>query len=263
MKLLAYDDWGCSVNSNDFMIKKDINHDLIATNTFGPLIIFVNHKKLFQLPKDLFLSENNELLLYSLTIISCTSSSKLEAKVEYSKDYSSLYLYLFSSKRNNCKLLLAAADSHGQSVEVGFDITVKDWASKDWFEWTSELESDWIKCVNGFILEDLGAWRRKYTFIPTLKDSFINICGGITMIILLLHAVLTLKFGIRFLDSYEFVQTLIIFSTSSIFSSQDIIDYLSWIQFAKLDLGFIYLAGLLPFVGWKVSYICYYIIVHY
>ena len=201
VKLLAYDDWGSSIYSNDFMIKKDINHYLIVANAIRPLIIFVNHKKIFLLPKDLFLSENNELLIYSLAIINCTSSSKLEANVEYSKDYSELYLYLFSSKRNNCKLLIAATDSHGQSVEVEFDITAKDWASKDWFEWTSELESDWIKCVNGFILEDLGSWRRKYAFMPTFKVSFIDIYGGIAMAVLLLHAILSLKFGIRFLDS--------------------------------------------------------------
>ena len=141
-KLKSDDSWGNAYYSNSFSITRTFEHPVAVSNIFGPLQIFTNKKKLFLIPNDLFFIENSKNMKYAWNIVNCSVIIDLVAILQYSEDKNNVYLYLFGTMPGIWKLSVSIQDLNNNISEILADVIVKNWASKDWIECTSELQQD-------------------------------------------------------------------------------------------------------------------------
>ena len=141
-KLKSDDSWGNTYYSNGFNITKTFDHLIAVSNTFGPLQIFTNKQELFLIPKDLFFVESSKNMKYAWNIVNCSVIIDLVATLQCSIDKNNEYLYLFSTTPGNWQLTISIQDLNNNISEILADVIVKNWASKDWIECTSELRQD-------------------------------------------------------------------------------------------------------------------------
>ena len=110
-------------------------------------------------------------LKYSATVLSWSVDSKLYVNIDrYQEEH--YYLYVLSNDAKTCFISITATDSNNQSAETVVQIIALNWASKDWLEWKSQYQTDWVKCKDNYRLGAYGVWYRNTTFFP---NSFNNI----------------------------------------------------------------------------------------
>ena len=111
MKLKSSDSWGNSVYSNNFTISVSdlVSSTITVSNTFGPLIVFVNENKLFKIPEDLFKSKESYFL--SINIIEWQSTKNIEYYLEQSETKGN-FIYVMSKYPNSWKSSIIASNSN-------------------------------------------------------------------------------------------------------------------------------------------------------
>ena len=250
--LKTYDSWSNPIYSNNFTLTFIDSVPLHIGNEFGPLVIFKGEKALFLIPHDLFVSSDPKSLQIWVYILSWSVSSNLKAFASYSIQQENYYLYLNSNTTNLWDLSLSATDSSEQVVEVSFELNVISWASKDWLKCKNNLQSGWTEWVENYVLDSSGAWLWSSTYFRSLSIEFFNICGFIVLLNLVINLIMILKFEISVLQSLEFAQTLLIFILFAD-TNQGMIQFWSWFQISKLDLGFLNIAQINKLLGWEFS----------
>ena len=130
-----------------------------------------------------------------------------------------------------------------QTSEVLVDVTVKRWASKTCYQCKGPYDIDWLQWIDGLVLDSNGSWLPKTNKIPSSNSGIYWIWGMITMIITLFYLALSLIYGRVMLEPILHLQTFIIYATLTFILSDNtdvnLQEYLSWIQFAKLDLWYL------------------------
>ena len=130
-----------------------------------------------------------------------------------------------------------------QTSEVLVDVTVQKWASKNCYQSKGPYDTDWLQWIDGLVLDSNGSCLPKANKIPSSNFGIYWIWGMISMIITLFYLVLSLIYGKIMLEPILHLQTFIIYATLTFIMSDNIDvnlqEYLSWIQFAKLDLWYL------------------------
>ena len=157
-----------------FILIKNIQIPLVIVNSLEPLYVYSGQSKLFALPEDLLLSESLSTHSYSVSVLSWSINSKLYVSItKYNKD-KTYYLYVLSNNAKTCEISISISDLNYQSVEVAVQIIALNWASKDWEEWTSQYQADWVKCNDNYRLGAYGVWYRKTNYFPNSLNSIFD-----------------------------------------------------------------------------------------
>ena len=158
-RLWSTDTCGASVCSNEFNITQHFNmpRPPAITNLFGPLTIYVNQEFEFEVPSDLFYSEDNSLM-YSISVIDWNRNYTIKSNLSKYIRTGLLYLYLSSNYVQNWHLNLLATDKYDQLGSIIIEIIVNACASKDCLMCTGPRQSDWTKCLYNYKLNHEGQW---------------------------------------------------------------------------------------------------------
>ena len=175
VKLESSDSCRNRVYSNQFFVFiKQTQAPPSVGNSFGPLYVYSGESKLFTIPEDLFLSVMLSSLKYSATVLNWSVDSELYAKIgRYKEEY--YYLFVLSNDAKTCFISIIATDSNNQSAETVVQIIALNWASKDWVEWKSQYQTDWVKCKDNYRLGAYGVWYRNTTFFPSSFNNIFDI----------------------------------------------------------------------------------------
>ena len=241
VKLRSYDSWSNPIYSNLFYIvaQKDYNKPPSRWGSFGPLKVYVGEISLFLIPNDLFWTKNNLKLEYSVSVLNWSIHSSLTVEIKGTDFDENRYLYIFSNESKSCMISIKAEDKDHQSSEILLNVVVISWASKNWISWTNEYQSGWIKWKLNYILDDSGLWTLKKSYYPNSINSIFDIWGIITLICLFIQLIISIRIGINALLPFEFSQTILIMLSLSSLNDVNLNQYAAWIQFFKLDFGFL------------------------
>ena len=236
--LKSKDSWENWHYSNSFKINKITNQVPAVVNTFGPLTIFINNKNLFLIPPDLSIVQSNSTPKYSWFVVYCSSRIDLINRIEYSKENDLFYLLLQSSSAGTWQLTILISDSEDNSSEILVEVFIKRWASINWLECTDQYQSNWTKWDRSFVLKSDGAWLQNTDYYPTYSTTLDWIWGVIVMLSIIIQILLSFKYGLKLLVSCEYAQLIIIY-VASWYNNQNLLEFISWIQFTKMDFAFI------------------------
>ena len=238
--------------SNEFLIaiKYSLSPPAIG-NTFGPLNVYTGEARLFLVPNDLFISDDQSSLQYAVSVLSWSVKSILFTNIAKSDKDGRFYLYILSLNKKTCSITINATDSNNQSAETIVQVNVLNWASKDWLECRSQYQSDWTKCKENYKLEGDGVWYRDTIYFSYSANSLYDIWGLIILASLSISIIIVLIIGIRSLYLIEYSHTIIIFIASS--SNQGLIKLISWFQIFKFDLGFLDILHMRDFLFWNIE----------
>ena len=158
-RLWSTDTCGASVCSNKFNITQHFNipRPPAITNLFGPLTIYVNREFEFEVPSDLFYSEDHSLM-YSISVIYWSRNYPLKSNLSKYIKTGQLYLYLSSNFVQNWRINLFATDKYDQLGSIIVEIIVNACASKDCIKCTGPRQSDWTECFYNYKLNNEGQW---------------------------------------------------------------------------------------------------------
>lgn len=197
--------------------------------------VYQNHFTELELLSDLFYSLRNEAAEYSLT--NCIDDSNVQLTSKITKREGKSYLYVKTYGVKGCQISLTGSRNTCQTSETIITVLVNKCAATECSQWDGPLNTNWLACINGYELKD-GLWVRAINYWPSSSLNFYSICGIITFLVTVLHTILALKYGKSLLEPILHAQSLIIIVCSTSIS-QNWRVYLSWIQYFKLDLGFI------------------------
>ena len=241
VKLRSYDSWGNPIYSSLFYIvaQKDYNKPPSRWGSFGPLKVYVGDKSLFLIPNDLFWTKNNSKLEYSVSVLNWSIHSSLTVEIKGTDFDDNHYLYVFSNQSKSCMISIKAEDKDHQSSEIYVNVIVISCASKDWISWTNEYQSGWIKWKLNYILDDSGLWILNKLHYPDSINSIFDVWGIITLICLIIQLIMSIRIGFNALLPVEFSQTILIMFALSSLNDANLNQYAAWMQFFKLDFGFL------------------------
>ena len=240
VELRSYDSWKIAVYSNKFYILSNAKYSLPPSiwNTFGPIKVYVGNKSLFLIPTDLFWTQNNSKLEYSASVVNWSNHSPLIISMSEAS-FGGNYLFILSNDEKSWLITIKAVDLYNQSSEILVNIIVISWASKDWVSCENEYQSGWTKWKLNYILDESGSWILNKSYYPSSINSIIDMWGIITLTCLLAQLLMSIRLGFNTLQSIELSQAIIIIFTSFYQNDIDLNQYASWIQFFKLDFGFL------------------------
>ena len=96
------------------------------------------------------------------------------------------------------------------------------------------------KCKDGFTLQSSGICLQTNNPFSFAGLDFYSILGLITWIIIVIQLIASFKLKHLSLLPISYSQTILIFLCSDENLNQNILSYISWIQWTKLNFGFIY-----------------------
>ena len=248
LRYKSVDSWGNPYYSNWFWIYLDRGQPPAVTNTFGPLSINYGVSKLFEIPYDLFTSVANQSLQYNvnnwINIETKNTHFEIVSHNEYinsSNIVTQFFLSVISYDRFSVwNFPITAKSLMGGSSEYTTQLNMIVCSSKDWTDWTGPYQSDWIKCKDGFTLQSSGICLQTNNPFSFAGLDFYSILGLITWIIIVIQLIASFKLKHLSLLPISYSQTILIFLCSDENLNQNILSYISWIQWTKLNFGFIY-----------------------
>ena len=240
VELRSYDSCKIAVYSSKFYILSNAKYPLPPSiwNSFGPIKVYVGNKSLFLIPTDLFRTQNNSKLEYSASVVNWSNHSPLIISINEAS-FGCNYLFVLSNEEKSCQIIIRAVDLYYQSSEILVNVDVISWASKDWVSCENEYQSGWTKWKLNYILDESGSWILNKSFYPSSINSIIDMWGIITLTCLLAQLLMSIRLGFNTLQSIEFSQAILIIFTLFYQNDIDLNQYASWIQFFKLDFGFL------------------------
>ena len=258
LKLKSYDSWANSVFSNAFWIRFNTGIPPILTNTFGPLVINRGVLKLFQIPPDLFTSYQNSKIEYQTN--NCIDKIAKQTYIEIAKRTSSnnddktttFYLSIVSYDTfSSWEFPITATDSFQNSAEYLTNLNIVVCSSKDWADWSGPYEVDWTKCNTGFTLQSTGSWLQN-SLLPVFDTQigFYGVTGIIAAVSIVINVILIFKLKRLSMYPFEYAQPILIFLFAMDRPSQNIISFAQWLQWTKLNLGFIYIFSFRESLFW-------------
>ena len=189
----------------------------------------------------MFVYYDKSNLTLSITLLNCSKNARID--VSMTKRDNSIYLYLMTKVAQTCNCSIQAKTPDNQTTEIKFEIISLNWASKDWIKCHGSTQSDWEKCADNYILNNQGQWLANINFIGPFIDDVSFIWGIISFWTLVLWLIMGFMFGRRYLILLSFAQSILVFIYSIDVYDLSLIYFTSWFQFAKLDLGLLYLSG--------------------
>ena len=258
VKLKSYDSWANNVFSNIFWIRFNTGIPPILTNTFGPLVINRGVLKLFQIPPDLFTSFQNRKIEYQAS--NCIDKIAKQTYIDIAKrtsgnnDDKTTEFYLSAVSYDtfsSWEFPITATDSFGNSAEYLTNLKIIVCSSKDWADWSGPYEADWTKCNPSFTLQPTGSWLQN-SLLPVFDTQigFYSVIGIITTVSIVINVMLIFKLKRLSIYPFEFAQPILIFLFAMDKQSQNIISFAQWLQWTKLNLGFIYIFSFRESLFW-------------
>ena len=117
---------------------------------------------------------------------------------------------------------------------------IQKWASKTWSEWDGPYESDWIKWIPNYYQDSNSKmWLMLSTSYFLQLSSIYQVWSFISFIIILIHILLSLRYGNSVTDLVLHSQAFILMVVSAQNINYKLIEYISWMQFFKFDFSFI------------------------
>ena len=258
VKLKSSNSWANNVFSNAFWIRFNSGIPPVLTNAFGPLVINRGVLKLFQIPPDLFTSYQNSKIEYQAN--NCIDKIAEQTYIDIAKRTSSnnenksttFYLSAVSYDTfSSWEFPITATDSFGNSAEYLTNLNIVVWSSKDWADWSGPYEADWTKCKTGFTLQSTGSWLQN-SLLPVFDTQigFYFAIGIITAMSIVINVILIFKLKRLSVYPFEYAQPILIFLFAMDRPSQNIINFAQWLQWTKLNLGFIYIFSFRESLFW-------------
>ena len=251
--LKTFDSWNNVIYSNKFDILILIPMPLHIGNSIGRLIIFKGENKPFSIPTDLFVSPYPQSLKINANVLNCSEYAPIISKIVSSDNAINSFLYVNSNTTMSWNCSISATDSSNQTIETTFYLDVQSWMSRNWLKWTNSLSSSWTEWMDDYLLTNSGEWILSSKYFKQPFIDIFNLSGFIILIILFLGILLSFIIGIQMLQSLEFAQTLIIFIYSSSSYNANIVNFGSWLQISKLDLGFLYTTETTNLLNWHAD----------
>ena len=261
LRYKSVDSWGNPYYSNWFWIYLDQGHPPAVTNTFGPLSINYGVSKLFEIPYDLFTSWKNQSLQYNvgnwINIETNNTQFEIVSHNEYinsSNIVTQFFLSVISFDRFSVwNFPITAKNLMGGSSEYTTQLNMIVCSSKDWTDWTGPYQSDWIKWKDGFTLQSSGICLQTNSPFSSAGFDFYSILGLITWIIIVVQLIASFKLKNLSLLPISYSQTILIFLCSDENLNQNTLLYISWVQWTKLNFGFIYTLKVRSFLHCEIE----------
>ena len=253
VKLILIDNWNNVIESNEFNVTINTSSPPAKTNTFAQIDVYQNHYVNSKLPAYLFTNQNETILNFNT--LGWVNHNDVKVATRITKDQESqsanIYVKVFGEK--GCQISIYTNSSLCQVSEALIDVVAKRCASIDWFECSGPYESDCISCNDGYIIQNDGSCVRDVNYLPILNTKSYSICGQFAMIVTFVYIILSIKYGKWMLEPVVHLQTLMMLMLSSDWVSSNWIEYFSWIQYFKFDLGFFNSLWLNHLVSWTSS----------
>ena len=258
-KLRSINSWGNPIYSNEFSINFNAGYPPVATNSFGPLVINKGISKLFQIPPDLFTSlQNNRIEYQANNWIDIIAKNTQIQVVKHNasnngQTTSSFYLSILSfDSFNSCKFPIIASDIFGNSAEYLTQLSIIVCSSKDCAECSGPYQVDWIRCKDGFALESSGVCvQNTIDKNKSIKVDIYGILGICSVIIIIINVALIFKLKEASLYPFKYAQPILVFIVSIEAPSSNMISFTRWLQWTKLNCGFIYLFDIKEHLYWN------------
>ena len=199
-KLWSTDLCGTSMCSSEFNVtQQPISHKPpVVTNKFGPLTIYVNIEFELEVSSDLFYSSDDSLT-YSVSTLSWSKHYPLKTNLSKYNKTGQYYLYLSSQFVQIWILDLFATDKYNQTASVSFEVIINAWASKDCLKCTGPRQVDCTQCLYNYKLNDEGQCLQISAYYIENNNDFYSLWGIITMTVLVISVLMSLKFSRRYL----------------------------------------------------------------
>ena len=261
LRYKSVDSWGNPYYSNWFWIYLDQGQPPAVTNTFGPLSINYGVSKLFEIPYDLFTSWKNQSLQYNVGNWINIETKNTQFEIVSHKEYinssnivTQFFLSVISYDRFSVWNIPITANSlMGGSSEYTTQLNMIVCSSKDWTDWTGPYQSDWIKWKDGFTLQSSGICLQTNNPFSFDGLDFYSILGLITWIIIVVQLIASFKLKHLSLLPISYSQTILIFLCSDENLNQNILSYINWIQWTKLNFGFIFTPKIRSFLHCNIA----------
>ena len=202
--------------------------------------MYQGHYTEVKLPDQLFISKLGSNLNYTSSNWINQNSINIMTQIRNKTSNSGDNLFIKAFGDKGCVISITSTDSFWQSSEVLVNIEVQKWASKIWIECDGPYESNWLKWATNFVLSDSKAWLIASSYPLFSSSSIFQIWGFISFAIILLHIVLSVRYGSPMLELVIHTQAVMLMMLSSTNSESKLIEYFSWLQYFKFDFGFIY-----------------------
>ena len=236
------DPWKNAVFSNQFYIGSDVdNMPPVLLNPIGPFQITVNSHTLFLVPDDMFIDFDGDKLIYTINVVSCNIKSDFKAGIISNMNNNrGTFIYAHSSVANNWKVWLVATDLLNQSSEQIIDFKVYNCASKNWAKWDGFYQIQWNEWLSSYEINESGAWLRKVQYFLFRNLDFFLVMGITVLTFTIIHILLSIFFGRRFMNSIWNIQTIIVFVYINPNLDKNLKNFFSNILFIKFDFGFLH-----------------------
>ena len=239
VKLILIDNWNNVIESNEFNVTINASSPPAQANTFSQIDVYQNHYVNSKLPAYLFTNQSEAILNFST--LGWVNHNDVKVATRITTDQESgivnFYVKVFGDK--GCQISIYTNSSFCQVSEALIDIVVKRCASKDWFECSGAYDSNCISWNFGYVLESDGTWVRDVNYLPTTNAKLYWICGLLTMIMIFIHIILSIRYGKWMLEPVVHLQTLMMLMLSTDWVNSNWIEYFSWVQYFKFDFGFL------------------------
>ena len=253
-KLWSTDLCGTLMCSNKFNVTQQptAHNPPVITNTFGPFSIYENYIFVFEVPSDLFYSSDNSLS-YSISTPNWNKYNSFTANLSKYNISGQYYLYLSSQFKQVWYLELFATDKYNQTASVTVEVIINACASKDCLKWNGPLQANWTECLYNYKLNDEGKCLQISVYNIENNNDFYSLWGIITMTVLLISVLMSLLFGRKYLLNLSNAQAflILVFWTNDV--DESLKAFASWLQFSKLDFGYLYYSGLNSVFMWTTE----------
>ena len=236
------DPWKNTVFSNQFYIGSDVdNMPPVLLNPIGPFQITVNSHTLFLVPDDMFIDFDGDKLIYTINVVSCNIKSDFKAGIISNMNNNrGKFIYAHSSVANNWKVWLVATDLINQSSEQIIDFKVYNCASKNWAKWEGFYQIQCNEWLSSYEISESGACLRKVQYFLFHNLDFFLVMGITVLTFTIIHVLLSIFFGRRFMNSIWNIQTIIVFVYINPNLDKNLKNFFSNILFIKFDFGFLH-----------------------
>ena len=198
---------------------------------------------MFEVPPDLFYSLDDSLT-FSISTPNWNKNYSLNTNLSKYNQTGQYYLYLSSQSVQVWYLGIFATDKYNQTASVTFEVIVNTCASKDCLKWNGPLQADWTECYYNYKLRAEGQCLQISAYYIENNNGFYSLWGIITMTVLLISVIMSLLFGRKYLLILSNAQAflILVFWTNDV--DENLKAFASWIQFSKLDFGYLYYSEL-------------------
>ena len=191
------------------------------------------------LPQNLFIDVDGDKLNYTSSGWIDSHTLNIISGIRSDSDISTLYVFIKQFKIGSWNITITATDPKDQTNTILVEVEILNCASKDCILWNGALQINWLKCIDGYLLETKsGAWLEQIQYESFNLYSYFRFFGFATFLAILIPIFWFKYYGRIVLNPILYAQIFIavVYVEGSV--SMSMKSYFEWLQVFKLDFGF-------------------------